>query len=110
MQRKIIEKIIAKCKYLAPIDLSWCDSLAVEDEKFNNISLTINLNDFNYITYINLKFYTENPPGFIYTGKIKISDFNNKKELETQIKKQTNLANNAITDAKLRAAQINIFE
>ncbi len=105
----MIEKIVSKCKYLEPINLSWCDSMVIEDEKFNNISLTISLNDFNYITHLNLKFYTENPPGFIYIGKIRISDFSNKKELETQIKKQINLANNAITDAKLRAAQIDIF-
>ncbi len=110
MQRKKLEQVANQFKTLKAIDLSWCDSLEVENERYHSISIDIELNDFNYITYINIKFHTENPPGFMYNGKINVSDFNNKKELIYQINRQAKIANIAITDAILRAAQLDMFE
>ncbi len=110
MQRKKLEQIVKKFKILKTIDTSWCDSLEVENERYNYISIDVDYNDFNYITHINIKFHTENPPGFLYNGKINVSDFNNKKELIILISRQAKVANNAITDAIFRAAQINMFD
>jgi hypothetical protein len=110
VQRKKLEQILKKFKTLKAIDLSWCDSLEVKNERYTSISIDIELNDFNYITHINMKFHTENPPGFIYTGKINVSDFNNRGELINQINRQVKNANIAITDAILRAAQLDMFE
>jgi len=105
-----ITRIIQKFKTLEKVDLLWCDSLEIEDEKFNNLSISVDVNEFNYLTYIKIHFFAENPPGYEYIGKISVSDFNNKQELYKLIQKQTKLANNNITDAILRAAQIDMFE
>lgn len=110
MQRKKIDQLVRQFKTLKAIDLSWCDSLEVENERYHAVSVTVDLNDFNYITHINIKFFTENPPGFVYTGKIQVSNFNNKKELINLINRQAKIADIAITDAILRAAQIDMFE
>lgn len=107
--KNLVNKITEKIKNLAPIDVSWCSSMVIENEKFNNIFVFAELNDFNYITSVNIHFHATDPPGFIYIGKMKVTEFNNKKELGTQIKKQIELANESIADAIFRAAQLELF-
>ena len=108
--KTLVNQITSKFKSLDPIDKSWCDSLVVDKQKFNNIAVNVDLNEFNYITNINIMFHAENPPGFIYTGKIKVTDFNTKEELENLINKQIRLANVSIADAIIRANQYQLFE
>jgi len=90
--------------------LSWCDSLDIKGEKFNNISISAEVNEFNYITYINLKFHAENPPGFYYVGSIPVTEFKTKEDLLKLVKKQIKLANTSIADAIFRANQYNLFD
>lgn len=110
MSKKISKQILSKFKTLETIDLSWCDSLVIENKKFNKITISGETNDFNYITGVNIDFHAENPPGFIYTGTIKVTDFKTKEELEKLIKKQIRLANISIADAILRANQYDLFK
>lgn len=94
---------------LPNISKIWCDSLLIEDEKISKISISIDVNDFNYIKTINIHFFAKNPSNFIFTGKINVTDFDTQIELEQLIKKQVRLANLAIADAIRRAAQIDMF-
>jgi len=83
--------------------------MIIENEKFNYISILVELNDFNFITNINILFHAKDPPGYVYIGKIKVSDFKTKEELISLIRKEIKLANANITDAILRAAQLELF-
>lgn len=109
MSKKISKQILSKFKTLETIDLSWCDSLVIENQKFNKITISGETNDFNYITSVNIYFHAEDPSGFIYTGTIKVTDFKTKEELENLINKQIRLANVSITDAIFRANQYDLF-
>lgn len=103
--KKTAKTILNQIRTINPIDISWCDSLTIENERFDNVSISVSLNEFNFITHINIEFHAKNPPGFVYTGNIPISDFANKEELITLISKQVKLANTSIADAILRANQ-----
>lgn len=109
MERKIEKLILQKIQVPEISNKVWCDSLLTNDEKFSKISITIDINECNYVQTINIHFITENPPNFIFTGKISVNEFNTRQELELLIKKQVRLANLAIADAILRAAQIDMF-
>lgn len=110
MSKKISKQILSKFKTLETIDLSWCDSLVIENNTFNKITISGEVNEFNYLTHVNIYFHAENPPGFIYTGIVKVTDFKTKEELENLINKQIRLANVSITDAIFRANQYKLFD
>jgi len=103
--KKTAKTILQQIRTIDPIDTSWCDSLIVENERFDRVSISVSLNEFNFLTHININFHAKNPPGFIYTGNISISDFTSKEELTKLINKQVKLANTSINDAILRANQ-----